>query len=79
MIRFIAGSVLHQNAIGGIALATLIVGHKRDDAKTWGTWFSGDASKPVLGPLCGSCLSCTRGKCYFAYRKYPECLLEKGK
>jgi hypothetical protein len=67
----------HQHFFGGIGVADILVRKRTVDCSRMDNE-SGpqrDIKRDTHGEMCLSCVSCSRGKCFFSFPSYPKCHL----
>lgn len=74
MVNISTQTVVHHQLCGGLGFAT-VIDRKRKSSDNSIDELQHDIKRPIIGLLCQSCISCARGKCYFAFRGYPNCYL----
>jgi len=78
MLKTASQSFLHMSAIGGLALAALVVRKGRGEKYTDSDFeMQKETPRATASPVCRGCLSCDRNRCHFAFRKFPHCFLAK--
>jgi len=77
MVSVLSHNVAHHQTCGGLGFATVVEKKKESTECNSIDEIQHDIKRPIIGLLCRSCISCTKGKCYFAFRGYPDCYLVK--
>jgi len=79
MISVSIKAITHQRLIGGLGIATVTTRRKTIEYTNMDFNYGPlkDIYRPIRGKLCSSCISCTNGKCFFAFPRYPQCHLPK--
>ena len=77
MVNISTHNIVHHQLCGGLGFATITEKKKKSAEANSIDEIQHDIKRPTVGLLCQSCISCARGKCYFAFRGYPSCYLVK--
>jgi hypothetical protein len=77
MVGIYTAPITHQHQYGGITFAVPKTSGKKMGMSEEIDQMHTSIKHSICGILCRSCLSQSRGKCYFVFRKYPGCYLSK--